>query len=237
MNNYQKLKWDSELFGYGIAKITSNNLTGDNLNKILKNLAGENIRLVYWSIDPKDRTSNNTALANNGTLVDTKITYIKNITETLFEKPEFIYSVINHPIPTKIISLALQSGLYSRFKNDSHFKNNEFEKLYKAWIENSLNGKIAKDVLVYKEFDDELGLITIGVKNNRCNIGLLAVDEKMRGKSIGTLLINAAFEKCKKLGYNDIQVVTQKTNVGACTFYEKMGFEKEKEENIYHFWL
>lgn len=236
MAYYKKLKWDSDLFGYGVAKINSINLTSDNLSKILKYLADEGIKLVYCSMDPEEKFLNNIAIANRGILVDKKITYIRTLSKTRFDKSELIYSAINHPASPEIISLAFQSGSYSRFRNDVHFKNNEFELLYTAWIVNSLNGKIAKDVLIYKDKID-LGLITIGIKNNRCDIGLLAIDENMRGKSIGTFLINAAFEKCKELGYNIIQVVTQQTNIGACTFYEKMGFEKEKEENIYHFWL
>ena len=75
------------------------------------------------------------------------------------------------------------------------------------------------------------------MKDTRADIGLLAVDEEARGKSIGKLLMHAAFIKCRDLGYKEVQVVTQKANATACAFYEKLGFRIEKVENIYHFWI
>jgi dTDP-4-amino-4,6-dideoxy-D-galactose acyltransferase len=239
MKNFQKLHWDSELFGYGVAKITSGSLNVAELNKVLAELRKNEIKLAYWSTDPKDRKSNNAAIANEGLLVDTKTTYLRRLlsTDTLLDMTDSVISYLNKNVNNKVLSLALESGLYSRFRLDPHFKNNEFENLYKMWIENSLNGKIAKDVLVYCENDEELGLITLGTKDKRGDIGLLAVDESARGKSIGKILMHAAFEKFKELGFKKIQVVTQKSNTGACKFYEKLEFEKEKEENIYHFWL
>ena len=46
-----------------------------------------------------------------------------------------------------------------------------------------------------------------------------------------------SFYESNGLNINQIQVVTQKANIPACAFYNKMGFKIELIENIYHFWL
>lgn len=235
--SYEHLKFDSNLFGYKVAKINKVQMDKKTLKVVLSELSGDGVKLVYWAINPRDARSNLSARENGGLLVDEKITFIKSIGEDEYGKDTRIISYFGHELNQNLVRLAFQSGEYSRFKIDKNFKNNEFEKLYEKWIENSLKRVIAKDVLVYIEGNVELGIVTIGEKNGKADIGILAVDENSRGKSIGTKLVNAAFSLTKKWGFGQIQVVTQGKNEIACRFYERLGFKIEKMENIYHIWL
>jgi dTDP-4-amino-4,6-dideoxy-D-galactose acyltransferase len=63
------------------------------------------------------------------------------------------------------------------------------------------------------------------------------VDRTARGKGIGNHLMNAAVARAREWGVDQIDVVTQQDNVGACRFYERCGFVPEKSENIYHIWI
>jgi dTDP-4-amino-4,6-dideoxy-D-galactose acyltransferase len=110
-------------------------------------------------------------------------------------------------------------------------------KLYHLWIKNSVNKKIATDVLVYIENKHEQGLITLNIKDNYGNIGLFSVDEKYRGKSVGKKLMQAAFSKMAHNNIQEISVSTQKANFPACHFYEYQGFILKNQINIYHLWL
>ena len=101
----------------------------------------------------------------------------------------------------------------------------------------SLNGEIAKEVLVYLSDGIEKGIIILTEKNNQGEISIVAIDINCRRGSIGRNLINAALSWFKKNCYQKVQVVTQMDNQAACTFYEKMGFINKKVENVYHFWL
>jgi len=86
--------------------------------------------------------------------------------------------------------------------------------------------------------DDEMaGVITLGQKNERGDIGLAAVKTKFRGKGIGKYLISASLKIFYEKGFPGIQVVTQKDNFHACKLYEHFGFYQESVYNVYHFWL
>ena len=75
------------------------------------------------------------------------------------------------------------------------------------------------------------------MKKSGGSIGLLAVDESVRGNSVGRELIKAAFSSFGKRGISNIEVVTQKANKAACRFYETCGFTVRNIENVYHLWI
>lgn len=243
MNNltkdYLELEWDSNLFGYKVAKLSRASLKTEELSCLLNNLAKNEFNLIYWSVDPNNRDANQAALDNHGFLADKKVTYLIELPGQFdfYVDREHLQSYSLKPINKRVINLALQSGIYSRFKVDPHFINNEFTKLYSVWIKRSINKEIAREVLVYIENNIEVGLITLGEKNNRGDIGILAVDKSFRGKSIGKYLVFGAIKKFRHWGYKEVQAVTQQYNVIACRFYEKVGFKIDSIRHIYHFWL
>ena len=233
---YKLLKWDSSFFGFKVALIYG---SSNNLSEILHQLEANKVKLAYCFISDKDRKANNNALKKGGLLVDRKVTYrgLIGSEELPPVNTDKIKSFLFKPLNDKILSLALQSGIYSRFCLDKHFASDAYEKLYSEWISKSLAKIIADEVYMYVEEGKEQGLITLSRKDNYAEIGLLAVDTMSRGKSLGKQLVNAASVKTSEWGYNTLKVATQKENIPACRFYEKLGFEIEKIENIYHFWL
>jgi dTDP-4-amino-4,6-dideoxy-D-galactose acyltransferase len=80
-------------------------------------------------------------------------------------------------------------------------------------------------------------MATLGDKNERGDIGLLAVAADKRGQGLGIQIVNGALQEFKAKGYELAQVVTQQDNIPACRLYERCGFTVEKVENFYHFWL
>jgi dTDP-4-amino-4,6-dideoxy-D-galactose acyltransferase len=135
----------------------------------------------------------------------------------------------------KLIDLAIESGIYSRFNVDPKIGRKKFEELYTRWIIKSVSKEIADDVLVYKIGGEIAGFVTVGQKNGRADIGIIAVDKSYRGKGIGKTLMKTAenfyFDKLKL-----IQVVTQGHNLPAIKLYEGCEFKIEKVEFLYHLW-
>ena len=128
------------------------------------------------------------------------------------------------------------SGEFSRFRLDRRFISNEYERLYVEWLRKSLNKTIAFKTFVAREKTEIAGLITLGKKKECADIGLVAVDEKYRGRGIGRDLIRFADNAAFTMGFKQIQVVTQKKNWGACRLYEKCGFKMNNVINVYHYW-
>ena len=108
--------------------------------------------------------------------------------------------------------------------------------MYTLWMINSINRKIAKEVLVFTEGNDIAGFVTLGEKNNRADIGIIAVDLNFRGKGIGKTLMYSAEKWFSNLGYQSIQVVTQGDNSPACRLYESCGYKVDTVSYFYHIW-
>lgn len=237
--NYTLLNWDTEQFGYKIVSVRPDKMSYKDLEELVHNLSNNGVKLIYFFADPTDGISNQSLERISAFLADEKITF-----HNYLKQNKGFYSFSSSIIPYKLECtseklrfLALQSGIYSRFKLDTKFVNHEYEKLYNVWIDKSVKKNIADEILVYYKDDDEKGFITIETKKTIGSIGLIAVDEKERGNSIGKELMNAAFSKFTEKGISNVEVVTQKANVIACKFYETLGFEIKNIENVYHLWI
>lgn len=240
MSNYQILEWDSNFFGFAVARIIPKKISCEQLQNILIDLKKINVKLVYWATDSADTESHMAAKYLGGYLADEKITYsidLKKIYENNILSPIKVEEY-NQQIPnSELENLAIQSGMYSRYNLDPNFSKSQFEKLYRNWIINSTNKTISDAVLVIHEKNKIVGMITLVEMAENGYIGLIAVDSSMRGKGLGKALVRSAISWFKVKGYDKIKVVTQTRNIAACNLYEKIGFSEKKVEYFYHFWL
>ncbi len=231
----EHLIWDSEFFGYktGLLQLNANRIL--NLNTLIEQNRGD-YKLLYIRCKPA-HIQEDEIKQLGGILVDEKVTFVQHIPEPPYSYSQNVVLYPDSEPTSEIIALGLASGIYSRFTMDKNFKNNEFERLYEIWIRNSTNKTIAKHVITYHKEGKYIGLLTLGEKNKRADIGILAVNEQYRGLGIGKSLIQKAFELSAQMGHTQLQVVTQKANKNACKFYESVGFHVDNVENIYHLWL
>lgn len=235
INKIELLNWDSRFFGYSVARVVLDKLGCDNLDDVFKLLKSENIRLTYFFV-PSNEAKLNDLIANRGVkLIDQKTTYAKETgkhSNYLNKIIEFQGKEVNE----KLIELGLQAGLFSRFRLDTNFSNNEYERLYGEWLIKSLQKELAIKSFIAKDGPDITGITTIGKKTEFAEIGLVAVDHKFRGQGIGCDLIHHADNVAFELGFKEIKVATQLKNVAACSLYEKCNFKVESIINVYHYW-
>lgn len=231
---YKILDWDSDFFGYNVCKININDTA--ELNNVFANLEDKNIKLAYLNLNEALQQAELDQIKKSIILVDRKTTFVKKI-----EKRQIIDKNIEtykeSSPEKKLFELAAQSGIYSRFNKDKFIEENKFKDLYKQWIINSVNKKIAKEVLVYKSNQGIVGLVTLGKKDERADIGIISVDSQSRGKGIGKALMYSAENWFANNNYQTIQVITQEDNVAACNLYKRCGFEIESVNYFYHVWF
>jgi dTDP-4-amino-4,6-dideoxy-D-galactose acyltransferase len=242
VNKLSPLIWDSDFLGYGVARINAHKLALDTLDEQLDAARQAQVKLLYLVTTPEDAISNSTACAAGAWLADRKVTFGMEllVKEGKLARAETIYTTTTWT--SRLESLALQSGEYSRFRLDTNFEPDVFAKLYKIWLSNSLSHQMAREVLVFEgdigqEHKAELGILTLGVKQGRADIGLLAVDTIARGQRIGQQLVASAQQIARDWGLTEMQVVTQLANESACRFYRRCGFVEWQVEHIYHVWL
>lgn len=225
----KKLDWDTDFFGYetGMVKVDEAKNFDFEWFKINSNL----YKLIYIYSDEK--------LNHDGlNLVDTKVTFHKEgiIYGESGSEHLYFYNKDKDDFGS-LEALALSSGILSRFNLDVNFKNNEYENLYKKWIYNEVYNKGSLGVIVYKENKNILGFTSLReIDKQLCDISLVAVDSRFRGRKIGTKLINFTIKQAYNKNYKNIQVVTQLNNKPAINLYLKCGFKLDKTQFVYHYW-
>lgn len=237
--NYTLLDWDSQIFGYKVAKLLPTRLSAVELAEQLDLLRAQQVKLCYWATDSQDLETQVAAQKHAGFLADQKSTYLLNLKQLPIAS-DITANIVAYPMAnasTDLTELAYQSGLYSRFRADPTISEAIFKMIYTQWINNSCLRKIATEVLVIYHQQRIVAMITLGDKQGRGDIGLLAVAEDCRSLGYGSALVQAAQANFLAQKYEFSQVVTQASNLPACRLYEKMGYQLEKVENFYHFWL
>lgn len=221
------LEWDSDFFGFPVAFIEVGLGYERQVKAELEKFLSAGYKLIYvFSHKPLDLSDYDSCLA------DRKRSYI--LTEPVFKE------VGNHHINIEnnaemLYELAYQAGIHSRYRTDPHISENTFKRLYRVWIDNSVNKGFADYVLASMEHDKAVGLITAKKKHNEISIGLFATDHAYRGKGIGSKLIQEVINIGAKENMH-IEVTTQTDNIKACKFYEDKAFQVKEEEYVYHVW-
>ena len=234
--DYQFLEWDSNFFGFKVAIIFISDKNELELDQRLSLLKARGFTLVYVISDHYADFNMELMKMYDGRFVDEKVTYSKKV-EGNFDSNINLISYDKSFPTVSMISLAIESGIFSRFKRDSRIGTAKFEELYRLWIINSVNHSIASEVLIYTEKENILGLITLSGEDKTSNIGIISVDSNSRGLGIGRILMHGGELWAKENGFNDINVVTQKDNIPACKLYEACGFYIKDTKYVYHFWL
>ncbi|MFM7023657.1 MAG: GNAT family N-acetyltransferase [Flavobacteriales bacterium] len=220
----EKLEWDSAFFNINIAKVSTSVLLSR------KDFVFGETDLYYLFSDIRQPQLE----AENVLLADAKVTYHKNLTKVSDDLNNNIISLTGD-ISEELYQLAISSGWSSRFNKDPRLQP-KFEELYRLWLSNSVNRKIADEVLVMKMDDQAAGLVTLKKNASAGKIGIIAVQEQHKGKGWGSQLLNAVDQWYQNNGVNYAEVVTQSDNTEACRFYEKRGYTVKNTEYVYHVW-
>lgn len=219
---FEKLTWDSDFFGYNVGKLT---LEADAVP--YEYVPPDGFKLVY--IFSKKEIS-----ISNATKIDERVDFIKqpqihNISEKIVRFDSSLHSY------EELFELAKQCGECSRFRLDKKFQNNEFERLYKIWIDNAIDSD-HNDTFVVVRNNHLAGFITLERKATYGRLGLMAVDLPFRGQGIAWQLMRYGENRCAELGFPTLHLTTQFANKPAMNLYTKLGFTLISKTHIYHYW-
>jgi len=225
----KKLDWDTNFFGYAVGQTKINWDDEKSKNALFKE--ANKFKLVYLV---SDKEMNPAVKGSELVDIKTKLRKEVSIDEDCSTLHLTEYDGGDHG---QLKKLALQSGIYSRFKKDPNFTNNEFEKLYMKWIVDSIKKTVADNVIVYKENENDYrAFVTLKYKEDHAEIGLIAVDEQSRGKGVGFALLSYVNNLTKDMGLNKIEVTTQFENLPAMNLYQKAGYKIISKKFIDHLW-
>lgn len=131
--------------------------------------------------------------------------------------------------------IARSSHGITRFYADPKFPDERCDDLYATWIDRSLDGW-AQAVLVVETDGVPLGYVSVHLNGERGWIGLIAVDERARGRRLGEALSRGAVDWCAAEGARSVSVVTQGRNAAALRTFERAGFRAQSVGIWFHKW-
>lgn len=216
--SWKESAFDTEILGVKTAKITS--LDPHLVTDLKKDLQKYQIQYATYRISADDYPAIQNLEKYGFIFVDGLITLeacVKN-DNARFSSIE----IAGKEDEDQLIYLA--STMYrgiSRYYHDPVISQKKADSVYQQWMKNSLAGKVADAVLIWKEKKDILGFITLQKKGE---IPLIGVAKKARGKGIGKILLSAAFSQFSEWGLEKITIETQMTNFAALCLYQSCGF-------------
>jgi dTDP-4-amino-4,6-dideoxy-D-galactose acyltransferase len=235
MLNY--LDWDSGFFRKKTGRIDWDAEDENSIHVTFEKAKREAYQLIYVFSPESILLSPHILNQYNGTLVDRKVRFEQKVAGIAGLDLSLISEYNDTVVSTDLENLTYASGIYSRFKLDKNFDDNDFRKLYKTWIIKSVNREIADRVFVYNGLGKIEGMVTLAIKPDFGQIGLIAVDENAYGRGIGKMLIEVCKRELINNSVENLVVYTQQDNETAFKFYQKTGFQATNITNIYHFWL
>ncbi|MFD2614858.1 GNAT family N-acetyltransferase [Paenibacillus gansuensis] len=129
-----------------------------------------------------------------------------------------------------------------RFYNDPRISKETAHKVYKKWIEDTLEGKRADQMFVHESMDGKVtGFISCILSQDTERrpygiIDLIAVSSGYQGQGIGRQLLETAVLYFRSHGTSHVQVGTQSSNSAALSLYQNNGFRLHSAETSLHYW-
>ncbi|MBN8589817.1 MAG: GNAT family N-acetyltransferase [Rhodothermia bacterium] len=218
----KRLDWDSKFFGFEIAEWDS---------KALENPATYDLIVVKSDILAPIHLSDFVV-----TFHEEKRLYVKECLASPCSSPSVLPLDTTNSKAEYLYGLAFESGKFSRFRLDPYFKEEDFRRLYRRWVDASVAGHLADQVFIFYQYDAILGFVTVKLLGGKGQVGLVAAHPEYQNRGIGTELLCAVEKFCVENGANELHIPTQAMNLGACVFYEKKGYKLQKTTYIQHLW-
>jgi len=231
------LDWDSKFFGVSVASIQRSTIDQKELLTVLKLCEKERVECLYFLTGFEDVSTIKILEKSGFFLVDVKMTLEINLKDINIKQPGHKTRISKESDIQVLKQIANNSYWETRFYFDNNFNKDKANELYQVWVENSCTG-YADVVLVADEKEKPVGFISCHLRSdNKGSIGLVGVDQSMRGKGIGNDLLMASYRWFADQHIDTISVVTQARNIEAQRLYQSVGMKTRKVELWYHKWF
>lgn len=230
----QLLAWDTEFFGFRIARVQASALSRDDVRQVLDWCAREKIVCLYFLAGSGDGETTRAVEDAGFHLADIRVTLDQSLTGPASSSGALRLAA-EADIP-ELTALAAGQHTLSRFYFDPGFPRERCGALYSTWIEKSCRGD-AQAVFIAEEDQRIAGYITCHHDRATGRIGLGAVAGWARERGVGTRLVSGSLDYFRGQGVNQVTVVTQGRNIAAQRLYTGCGFRVRSVELWYHWWL
>jgi RimJ/RimL family protein N-acetyltransferase len=234
------LEWDSEHFGFPIARVLAGTLTSSSVQAIDAWCVERGIRCLYFVADADDPETARLAAAHGFRVADLRIIARRSY-EGLFDQPQGPEEVTMREATTRDLEyarrLAARSHHNSRFYFDEGFPNDRCDALYEAWIERAARDP-ERGLLIPVVDGEPVGYYALAPfgPDLEGHGELVAIDERHRGKGYGRAMHFGSFRHFAARGARTQRGVFSHRNLANTRLYQRMGFLIDEIQVWHHKW-
>jgi GNAT superfamily N-acetyltransferase len=236
------LEWDSEHFGFPIARVAAATLTAESAEAIDDWCLEHGIRCLYFLADADDPETSRVAAARGYRVIDFRITVrrpLAGVEDLPALGPEAMsVREADERDLAYTRELAARSHTRSRFYFDGGFPRERCDALYRAWVERGFRDP-ARTVRVPVVDGERAGYHVIAPlgPDRESNGELFAVDERHRGKGVALGLMASSLRWLAERGAARHRAVHAARNLGPIRYHERLGFLTDRVEVWHHKWF
>jgi dTDP-4-amino-4,6-dideoxy-D-galactose acyltransferase len=234
------LEWDSEHFGFPIARVSGNALSEESAEAVDDWCRDHGIRCLYLCADAGDAKTARIAAAHGFRAVDVRV-IARRPYAGLFELPAGPESfTVREATETDLAfarDLAARSHHTSRFYFDGNFPRDRCDALYRAWVQRGSRDPERRLLIGVVDGDPVGYLVAAPLGPDREGHGdLVAVDERHRGKGFGRALHFAGSQSFAERGALTHRAVMSFRSLAIIRLHEKLGFLTDEVQVWHHKW-
>lgn len=236
----EHLPWDSDFFGFSVAKVSGGSMTASECEAILDWCRAERVRFLYYLADD-DLASWAAAAAGGFQLVDVRVKLVLDRTWPRLPapglSPEVILREATEADLPALVPIAASVHTDSRFFMDQVVPRDKAAELFSLWLRRSIDRSIADVVFVAEVNGKAVSYISAKVADGIGTIGVVGVGADARGRGVGLAMVQRTLEWFAAAGTREVSVVTQARNVMAQRVYQRCGFLTASTNFWFHRWL
>jgi len=233
------LAWDSEHWGFPVARINGNELTEAAAQEAMRWCEEHKVRCLYFAADGTSAETLQAAWSSGFRFVDVRVDMEANVSSVVAPtqgKGECREARLED-LPS-MERLARTAHKDTRFFKDTNFDRQKAADLYALWIARNFREHKVFASTAADGNQGAAGYATADIDGNEAGrIGLVAVSPAARGRGLGHCLVDNAVGWCRSHGAKRVRVVTQGTNVPALRLYESCGFKVADVKVWFHRWF